>query len=215
MVNRQIAISTLSIISALLLTGGATFAFFSDSASSTGNTFTSGTLDLKLDDEDEITPGNSVSGSLSIANFAPGASTSGFISLHNSGSIKIEKIKMTANATVNQNPDNFGDIRDVLNLDVILDDETPDPSCTGGTSLTSAIDSEVGNGSAPLTLTEFNDGTDNEFDAILEGSEFLAAGETRNVCFTVTFASSAGNIYQGDSANVTFGFTALQDESQI
>lgn len=49
--NTKIALSTLSIFSALALVGGATFAFFSDTETSTGNTFTAGSLDLKVDNE--------------------------------------------------------------------------------------------------------------------------------------------------------------------
>lgn len=47
--NKRIALSGMSILTALALIGGATFAFFSDVETSTGNTFTAGDLDLKID----------------------------------------------------------------------------------------------------------------------------------------------------------------------
>jgi predicted ribosomally synthesized peptide with SipW-like signal peptide len=49
--NKKIALSSLSIMAALALIGGATFAFFSDTETSTGNTFTAGSLDLQIGNE--------------------------------------------------------------------------------------------------------------------------------------------------------------------
>src|SRR3989338_2449027 len=48
-INTKILLSLASIAVAAALVVGATFAFFSDSETSTGNTFTAGTLDLKVD----------------------------------------------------------------------------------------------------------------------------------------------------------------------
>lgn len=48
-INSRILLSAASIALAAALVVGATFAFFSDSETSTGNTFTAGTLDLKVD----------------------------------------------------------------------------------------------------------------------------------------------------------------------
>lgn len=48
MINKKIAISTISILTSLMLMGGATFAFFSDSATSTGNTFSTGSADVQI-----------------------------------------------------------------------------------------------------------------------------------------------------------------------
>ena len=48
-INTKILLSVASIAAAAALVVGATFAFFSDSETSTGNTFTAGTLDLKVD----------------------------------------------------------------------------------------------------------------------------------------------------------------------
>lgn len=47
--NKKIALSGLSILSALALVGGATFAFFSDVETSSGNILQSGKIDLKID----------------------------------------------------------------------------------------------------------------------------------------------------------------------
>lgn len=49
--NKRILLSSLSILASAAIVAGATFAFFSDSETSAGNTFTAGGLDLKIDSE--------------------------------------------------------------------------------------------------------------------------------------------------------------------
>lgn len=213
--NTKIALSGLSILASLVVMGAATYAFFSSSSSSTGNIFAAGELQLLLDDANESTPAASVSASIGGTGMAPGDSVNGFISLHNGGSIDMEKVKLAISATPTDGDSDASDMRDVLELTVLVDDTTPDTACLGGTDITGTIDNEVGNGGGPLLVKEFNDGGDDEFDSIFEGAPFLAPGATTNVCFTALFSSSAGDIYQSDSVNATFTFIGLQDESQI
>lgn len=52
--NKRIIFSSLSIIASAAVVTGATFAFFSDSETSAGNTFTAGKLDLKVNGKDII-----------------------------------------------------------------------------------------------------------------------------------------------------------------
>ncbi|OGH04591.1 MAG: hypothetical protein A2W22_04985 [Candidatus Levybacteria bacterium RBG_16_35_11] len=211
--SRRIALSILSIVASLAIVGGATYAFFSATATSSSNTFASGTLTLNLDDVNESAVDNSVIGSISASNFAPGQSVNGFVSLDNpAGGIDIAEVEMTMDTSETADPGADSDLRDVLNLTVLLDDNTPDSLCSGGTDLTTTIDSQVGNNAAPLTLGEFDNGTD-EFDAFLTGVG-LPDGTARNVCFTVTFDSGAGNIYQGDAVDTTITFTANQNVIQ-
>ena len=210
--NRKILISGLSILSALGIMGAATFAYFSDVANSTGNTFSSGTLNLLVDDSNETTPAPAVTGSLTFDNAVPGDSVSGFISLHNGGSVPIAEVEMTADTSESADPGIDSFLGDVLNLTVMLDDETPDSACTGGTSETANIEAQVGNGSAPLTIAEFDNGVD-IYDAFLTGTG-IASGATRNICFTVTFDPAALDIYQGDSVSTDFAFTANQNSTQ-
>lgn len=73
--NSRIALSGLSIFAALALVGGATFAFFSDTGTSSENTFSSGTLDLKLSDDTPETDQDSVSASFGGSGLAPGSCT--------------------------------------------------------------------------------------------------------------------------------------------
>src|SRR5688572_21468959 len=57
-INKRIALRSVSIVASLALVAGATFAFFSDTETSSGNTFTAGQLDLKVNDVDN--PGSLV-----------------------------------------------------------------------------------------------------------------------------------------------------------
>lgn len=85
--KRTIVISLLMVTVAATVLSLGTFAYFSDSASSTGNTFSSGTLDLKLSDADE-TWANGVNATWSSpANWAPGQEVDATINLRNDGSI--------------------------------------------------------------------------------------------------------------------------------
>src|SRR4030042_6397345 len=100
------------------LLAGATFAFFSKQATSNNNTFSSGTLLLGLDDVNEATPSASIAQSISASNFAPGDSTSGFISLHHSGTITLAEVDFTAKTTETSDPSPASNMKTVLNLTV-------------------------------------------------------------------------------------------------
>mgnify|MGYP001613554385 CR=1 FL=1 len=213
MINKKIIMSGMSIVSALTLMGGATFAFFSSNATSVDNTFASGTMTLLVDDTDQLTPVPSVTGSLSVTGFVPGASTTGYVSLHNGGSIAIAEVELGADSVITANPDATGNMKEVLNLTVLVDNAVSDTLCTDGSNVTAAIDTLVGDGAGSLTLAEFDNGGVDVYDALLTGVG-LAPTVTRNVCFTVTFDPGATDIYQGDAVNTSFAFTANQDVSQ-
>lgn len=206
--NRRIAISAMSILASLAMLGGATFAFFSDSATSSGNIFSAGTLDLHLDDNDEPFS-DSVSLSLNATNLAPGGSFTDFISLHNGGTIPAAEVEFGADQTSNSNGGDGSDLADVLDLTVMTG---PDRVCTGGADHTPAIAGAIGNGSLPLTLTEL---VSTDYDA-LPGLAADNPGTTDEyfLCLTATMQSGAGNQYQGDSKTVNFVFTANQNTSQ-
>ena len=206
--NRRIAMSALSILSTLALTGGAAFAFFSDTNTSTGNTFSAGTLNLQLDDENEAFTSGSVTSSLTGTNLAPNATSDlGFISLHNSGTIAMAEVELGVDKTADD-ADAFL-LEDVLDLTVTTGS---DSTCAGGTDQTPSIAAVVGNLLMPLTLSEL---VASDYDA-LPGLAAENAGTTDEyyVCFDATMKASAGNDYQGDTATFTFSFTGNQDASQ-
>lgn len=207
--NTKIALSTLSILTVLAMVGGATYAFFSSTATSEDNVFGTGDLVLQLDDVNESTPAATVTASIGDSDFAPGEDVDGFISLHNDGSLDIVEVEMGAAVTETSDPGADSFLPDVLNMTVMVDTTTgTNGVCDTPSDLTSGIDTAVGDGSSPLTLAELDGNT---FDAITPG---LVAGATRDLCINVEFDSSAGNTYQGDEVSVDFSFTGNQDASQ-
>lgn len=106
---------------------GATTAYFSDTEISTGNTFTAGTLDLKLDGGDE----NVVK--FNLDNIRPGNQPQGTYTLKNAGSITgnltISGITIADNENILSEPekeagdtsDTIGELSQVVNLRIYLD----------------------------------------------------------------------------------------------
>ena len=203
--NRKIFVSLFSIAVMAVMVGAVTYAYFSDNGTSSGNVFATGTLNLQLDDSDEGTPTpvENVSASFNGTQMAPGTSTTGFISLHNGGSIDFAEILLGADQTANNSGDS--NLADVLNLTVLTGD---DSSCASSQmNHTITIDDQIGGGNLPLTLTELNN---TNYDS-LPG---LNAGLTKYLCVTFTMDTGASNAYQGDSITESFIFDAHQNVSQ-
>jgi spore coat-associated protein N len=194
--NKQIALSAVSIFAALALMGGAAYAFFSDTATSTGNTFSSGTLAIQLDDENEAGPLDTVTASIGTgvsAPLVPGGTVSGFISMHNSGTINIAEVKLSATQTTPSTPDLAG----VLSITsaVIASDST---CTTGNFDITSSF----------TTLAALNS------TGVDMPNSSLAVNETKYLCLTLTMDSNANNDYQGKTIVETFTFEGHQDTTQ-
>jgi spore coat-associated protein N len=84
---------------------GAAFASFQDTGTSTGNTFTAGTLDLKLSDNNEYIPKDGVTASWTMSNMAPGlSSVLNGVSLINTGSLG-SQVKISFSNTIQDTPD--------------------------------------------------------------------------------------------------------------
>lgn len=214
--NSKILLSFASIIAAIALVVGATFAFFSDEETSNDNLFSAGTLDLVLCDDDENVGPNcdnaqeaatdSVVASFGSADLVPGATVSaGFLELQNNGSIDAAEVELSGITT------ETGDVGDpgAIENELLLDLRTgSDSDCTGSINQTAAIELVVGNGDGELTLGELGNGT--VYDA-LPG---ITAGSDYFLCMSVTLDDDAGNEVQGDAAEIDLTFTANQDVSQ-
>src|SRR3989344_3642721 len=85
--NKSIWLSILSIFAVVALVGGLTLAYFSDVGTSSANTFSTGTLDLRLTDTDQSVV-DSVSASFG-GTLVPGGACTGAqtLSLRNSGTV--------------------------------------------------------------------------------------------------------------------------------
>lgn len=199
--NSKIAMSGLSILASFAIMGGATFAFFSSSATSTGNVFAAGNLVLQVDDADQ-TSSPTVNASLNFAGLAPGVTSSKqYISLHNGGSLPVAEVELGATKTADDADADA--LENVVNLTVTTGD---DNTCTtNAVDRTAAIAGGTGDTLLPLTLGEL---IASDYDALPGlGSDYF-------VCFQGTMDPTAGNEYQGDSVTVTMDFKGNQDVSQ-
>lgn len=187
--NTKIALSAMSILASLALLGGATFAFFSSTATSTGNVFGSGTLTLQLDDNNDEVPASTITASFGDSSMAPGDSTSGFISMHNDGSIDIAKVNLSSTETVSSSPD----LADKLNI-TSAKIGTESTCTTSPTDITSSFTTLAALNSAGLDLP----------------SSAIAAGADKFLCMTFTLDSGTGDAYQGKSITETFTFLGSQ-----
>ncbi len=95
--NTKILMSVLVIgLTAMAVGGAMTGAWFSDTATSTSNSFAAGTLDLKLANDGEPPYTDSVTGTFSADNMAPdGSETTGKVWLKNTGNVPADHVRIT------------------------------------------------------------------------------------------------------------------------
>lgn len=188
--------------------GAGTFALFSDTESSTGNSVTAGTLNLDLTEGSDTT-------SLNVTDAAPGDAGYVVLELTNNGSLA-------------------GDI-DVLIENVSgsdgTDSEFESSPTADGSELLSTLDLSAWLDATGMTVGSFsgeygasNGGTqiisptklDSVSEAELSGSSVddLAADSSMYAVVEVSIPSGAGNAIQGDSANFDITFELNQQESQ-
>ena len=107
---KKLLLSILAIFLVIGLVGAGTLAWFQDTETSTGNTFTAGTLDLKIRDWTGTESGtwkDGVTATWTLSGMEPGVSETGIqqIELQNVGSIAADHLEIWCTYTVNDNPD--------------------------------------------------------------------------------------------------------------
>ena len=212
-------------ISGLLVIGlvaGGTFAYFSDTEQSTANTFTAGTLDLKISN-DASTYTDGVTATWADANAVPGMTKSGTVTLKNNGATGITadhvEIKFAntvtnyagaAAAAADTGDSDIADISTVMQITALS---------YGGTSILTAaktyFDAVVngGNNDGILELNELNGKT---FNATTLGSALagLAANGTSAFVMTIAIPTTVTNGIQGDSVTTVVTFGLFQNATQ-
>lgn len=191
-VRKGLVTSLLTIALATGVGAYGTFAYFNDTGESTSNLFTSGTLDLKLDGQDDV---NAV---VSAGNFAPGDTTSGTLALTNDGTISSYD----------------GDGHTVV-LDMATS-LTQSDAGTGTTDMASYLQLDTFSYGGEDQIANVTDSNSNGYkdladlaSASLTGLDDPgSAGKTLDL--TVSFHTDAGNDLQGDEVDVTFTFTLSQ-----
>lgn len=166
------------------MVAGATFAFFSSTASSIDNTFDSGTLTL------EVQPnGNDVSSpAFTVSDVAPGDVNEKVIVLRNTGSIPSTS---TFLADIEHSTTSNPDLADKLTLE-IWDDVDNSGTVNVG---------DIQRGSAHISDAAWTN---------IDMGFGLAAGGEHKIIAIVTFDSNADNTYQNTNSTFTLNFQTNQ-----
>ena len=210
------SILMIGIVAAMMTAG--TQSYFSDTETSGGNTFTAGTLNLQVGDDDPCTI------HITIDNIAPGWSKSWLWKLENTGSLD-------GNLTV--------EFSEIINNDNGLTEPESAVDTTGGDDegelgqylIVKKFDMRSGPGTSPWTLTDINDNTFvcdygftlNEYGGRTfstywpyDGCGYctLESGETQYCFLQLELPSDVGNIVQSDSVEFDITFSLEQVRSR-
>lgn len=179
---------------------GATRAYFSDTETSTGNTFAAGTLDLNVDG------GNTNVVKFTVTDMKPGDTQTGTWTLRNAGSIagyldlhSIAQVHGAGTTTepelAEENPD-VGTLGSLLTANLFVD--------TNGNGVQDGVEPTIYSGSLGGMASEYPD---------LDLS--LAAGATNYVTLVLNWTPSANdNKGQGDTVNLGMTFELGQTLAQ-
>jgi predicted ribosomally synthesized peptide with SipW-like signal peptide len=192
-------LNSLLIIAMAACLAGATYAHFSDTEVSTGNTFASGTLDLKIKDQDENNYKDGVSETWTMSDMKPGDSVSGWVRLRNDGCMEADHLEINVTNTM-------------------IDPDGPESDSEENTV---DMDWEMIRTTVKNLLDDLDDANKNGYkdldDLETLGIDNLLAPTyhtTRTFNITLQFNPDADNDFQGDTLISTFNFTLNQHESQ-
>jgi predicted ribosomally synthesized peptide with SipW-like signal peptide len=164
-----------------------TFAHWTDQVTVTGITFTAGTIDLKVNNQDTVTGYTT----LNISNMVPGNSVAGVLSVKNAGTAPLKYTAVSA-ATNGDSKNLRGGLTVKVTGDSSVTGSSPSATCNGS--------SLSGTGSA------LNSG-------LVTTGRLLTANASENLCVQVTLPSSASTSLQGATTDVTVTFTGTSDLS--
>ncbi len=228
-INKRILTSAMTIGTAGALLVGATFAFFSDSVTSSGNTFSTGVLELKIRDNNEGFS-DAVTASTVASNMTPGgAETESYICFRNTGNYPIEEILLDMSAS--------GDVNDLspyvkitkIELKAVSTSDC-DNFADGGFTNTPDVDQfnalfasrfdgeggqPTGDGVSLYEALSDVDGTDRDEDDLLDGVAALPADPSILLKFRTTWQLdvTAPNSAQGKSVTVDTTYVGNQLEN--
>lgn len=193
--NRKVSVllslAVIGVVAALITT--TTTALFTDSATSTGNTFATGTLDIKLTDDSEG-PLDTVSGSITYSNMAPGDTAYKPIAVSNAGTLQL---RYAMGTTITDSTALAGQI--AVTIAVVASAGACDASAfTGSPVLVS--------GPGALTAAGFGDPTPTQ----QSGDRQLNAGSSEVLCLRANLPIGTNDTFQGLTTTALFTFTAEQ-----
>ncbi|MGY2874991.1 putative ribosomally synthesized peptide with SipW-like signal peptide [Marmoricola sp. URHA0025 HA25] len=188
----------LGVVVALGTTG--TFAFWTDSVAVSGTTFTSGRLDLQVDNADSVA---NASGTLSMTNMAPGSTSAQILTVKNNGNIPL-KWTLAGLLTGGADDAAFSSAAAIsltIRTGATVSGSGNTATCSGGTVL-----------AGPSTLTTTSAALVATPQPTTAGSG-LGAAATVPLCFQVTFSAAAPTTLQSKTTKATFTFSGTSDLS--
>lgn len=192
--EKKILLSLMMVGVVAAAAGAGTFAYFSDTESSNGNTMTAGTLDLNIEG------GDSAVTTLSVSDVGPGDSGTASSSISNTGSIDgyVDVEVGSVNNTEGANPESETD--------------TSGDGEMGGIATATIYVDDDGNLSTTGDQTQVASGTLNSIQSQdYEVDHSLTAGGSSNLVIDWDVPTSMGNEAQGDAAS--FDATAKLDQT--
>jgi spore coat-associated protein N len=217
-IPRKLVISIITVILAAGLVGTGALAYFQDTETSTDNTFTAGTLDLRLADQLELDGDDSVTATWTMNNMAPGVTHSGpwYVILSNTGSISAAHVEISFTNEIDENEETY------IESETDPDNDTWEMAqwlevtniTYSGINLLPVLSDENLNGF--IDLDDMAD-PDNApaLDNLLAPPVVPPPGFGFMVFqMDILFNSGAGNDFQGDTLITTVTFTLNQDASQ-
>jgi spore coat-associated protein N len=201
----RVRVTSLLVLLAVVVMGssnvysGGTLAVFGDTATSTGNTFTAGSVDYTLTDANESAQ-NTVSASVGGTAMAPGDLVLGYVEVANSGTLA-SRYALTTSDTTAASAANTA-LSNALTVGV--DSRAAGSACTaaqGGAGQTQVV-------AAGAALNALAVGS--TAAGAQAGDRTLAGSGAERLCFYVTLPSGASATAAGGTASYTFTFTAEQ-----
>ena len=213
---RKIAISILTAILTLTLVGFGALAYFQDTETSTDNTLTAGTLDLKLTDFNEMQK-DGVSATWTMTNMAPGVTSTStwYVMLSNSGSVAGDHVEISYHNDIDEGTE----IEPETSSTNTAAEMAQWLEVTGITYTGVSFATTPGHVLANTNGTPFidlDDLADPANEAALDNLLVPPAsnGGMTALFMDIRFNSGAGNDFQGDTLTTTITFTLNQDASQ-
>lgn len=187
---------TVAALMVMGLVGGGTWAYFSDTETSTGNSLLAGTLDLGLSNTTNTSSTGSITATFGTTGWAPGGTDDGTIYVNNDGSIAMTSVNITFS---------YGSVTDAALNTVTGWDGTADTDKLDKMikATTATWDSVSVGAIADKTLEELK-----AAGSISLGS--LAANTEKPLYILWTFDPTTTNGCQGDSVDLTITIVANQ-----
>jgi predicted ribosomally synthesized peptide with SipW-like signal peptide len=205
------------------MAGAGIYAYFSDTETSTGNTFTAGTLDLKVSHSSAGSWSDGVSGTWTLSNMKPGDETpTASVFFKNFGSIASNTLEITCSYTVteetpqtesdtdthtDQHPDEMAKYM-IITMMFYRNDQLNINCLTGYDSYSGQTKDEWkindANGDGKISLYEL------KLDPLILPSPDTQPNKITQLDMKIKFDENAGNDFQGDTFNLTMIFTLKQ-----